>query len=66
MTFNNWINSLEILKKYEPENKYALHGEHDIIYSCVGDDKLSPDSEDGIQLLNMGWHVEEECWVLYT
>lgn len=66
MTLNDWVKSLEILKKYEPENKYALRGEHDIIYSCVDEDNLIPTSGDGIQLLKMGWHIEEGCWVIYT
>lgn len=66
MTFDKWLKSLEILKKYEPEIKHALYGKHDIIYSCVNDEDLSSDSEDGVHLLKMGWHIEEDCWVIST
>lgn len=42
------------------ETKYPLRAEHDIILSCVTEDMISPDSEDGKKLDKLGWFVNPD------
>lgn len=55
---------LEILETYSPKGWGGA--EHDIFYSCVEIEKVSP--EDAAKLEELGWHKDTESgsWAAYT
>lgn len=58
MSFQNFINALHIFSKYCSNglNQTSMFGaDHDEIYVYVSQEDLSPDSEDGEKLQDMGW-----------
>jgi hypothetical protein len=61
-----WLAAMKIFAKH-PDNFYPCC-EHDIFYSSVSADDLPIDSEDGIKLEHLGWHMDEdiEVWARNT
>ena len=50
--------ALLILAKYNDSG--YISAEHDIIYSGVSTENLPEDSEDGVRLIELGWHNDRE------
>ena len=64
-----FILALEIFSEYEPNKSQEtsfLEAEHDIIYSHITSDQIPKDSENGMMLVDLGWHVDDEIWAYYT
>ena len=43
-----------------------LASEHDIIYSHISDEQIPEDSENGMMLIDLGWHLDDEIWAYFT
>jgi len=66
----NFLSGVEILSKHqEPEERWGISAEHDIIYTCF---KINPNvmsKEDYKALEDLGgwyWDTEYECWAFFT
>jgi hypothetical protein len=57
-TLKGMIRACTILDKHT-EEKYCFNAEHDCIYVCVDWDTLS--KEEQKELVELGWHRDEEC-----
>jgi len=70
-TLAGFIEALKILSEYLPkglEENYFFEAEHDIIYSHVSTEECTAESEDGMILITLGWHVNSEIdvWAYFT
>lgn len=66
-----WVETFEILAKYMSngmQTKFFLEAEHDVIYSHISADDVPANSEDGLRLVELGWHLDSdiECWAYFT
>lgn len=53
-TYKEFIRAFEIFARYEPDNKYPIGCEHDILYAAeIKPDKMS--KEDVQELHELGW-----------
>lgn len=70
-TFEGFCAGLMILAKHSKDGmsrKFGMGAEHDIITVYVSLDDLPADSEDGLALIALGFHTEEDSgnWGYFT
>jgi hypothetical protein len=63
--------ALDIFSKHLPRGDKTpifLGAEHDIIYAPVSTEVIPEDSEDGIALSRLGWHMDDDTgdWGYFT
>lgn len=56
--------ALDIFEKYS--KNWLAAAEHDQIYADFCAEVIPPDSDDGIALKKLGWHLEDHCWSIYV
>ena len=48
------------------QQKFPFGAEHDVFHIYVGTEKLPEASEDGLALVRLGFHVEDDGWAYFT
>mgnify|MGYP001582439200 CR=1 FL=1 len=64
-----FILALEVFSEFMPDGLQEtnfLESEHDIIYSHISNEQIPKDSENGMMLSDLGWHLEDEVWAYFT
>lgn len=59
-TYNQLIEGLRILAKYDPKkgDSHGVDACHDVLLTNIGDEAVSP--TDRANLIKLGWHVDTE------
>jgi hypothetical protein len=68
-SIGSFIEALNIFAKYTEKGlnqRFFFGAQHDEINVYVGTDDLSPDSDDGKRLIELGFHESEEAWAYFT
>ena len=71
-TLGGFIEAINIFARHKSlglKESYFFNAKHDILYAGIDNDELPEDSEDGIKLVMLGWHVDsdiEGSWSYFT
>lgn len=68
-TIEGFIVALQIFAKYAEkglQQSYVFDAHHDVLGVYFDTERIPEDSEDGLLLRQLGWHVEDDYWAYFT
>lgn len=70
-TYRQWIEALQIFAAQSDKGldaPFYTSAEHDILYTATTSGEITEDSEEGLRLKAIGFHIDSDVdvWVKYT